>query len=244
MMPHDGHMHLCPVLLLLALPLAVAAHPASSTNDGLRVYRCVGSNDAVSLQDSPCRSGRQQIRQMQRPQDPPPRQASTDALATPAAASTQAPREIRYVHVAPPQPMYECTTDEGQRYVSDSNEGNPRWAPLWTGAWLPGGHRPRRGGSGPPPVRAEAQDSVDIRHGPAPGHGHRPPAVGVGFPAGNILVRDACHVLPPQEACARLRDQRWDMDRRYNNALQGERTAISRAQRGIDARLDQDCGGR
>jgi hypothetical protein len=50
--------------------------------------------------------------------------------------------------------------------------------------------------------------------------------------------------LPPQEVCARLRDQRWELDRRYNSALQGERQAITREQRGIDARLDQDCGGR
>ncbi|MBA8681386.1 DUF4124 domain-containing protein [Stenotrophomonas tumulicola] len=235
-------MRLSPALLLLALPLA--AHPAPPTSDGLRVYRCVGSNGTVSLQDSPCTSGRQQVREMQRPQDPPQRQASTDTVITPAAASAQAPREIRHVYILPPRPMYECTTDEGQRYVSDSNEGNPRWVPLWASAWVPGGHRGWRGGSGLPPVRAEGRDGVGSDHGAAPGLGHRPPAIGVGFPAGNVLVRDACHALPPQEACARLRDQRWELDRRYNSALQGERQDITREQRGIDARLDQDCGGR
>ena len=54
-----------------------------------------------------------------------------------------------------------------------------------------------------------------------------------------MLVRDSCHALPPQEVCARLRDRRWELDRRYNSALQSERTAISNEQRGIDARLSR-----
>lgn len=58
-----------------------------------------------------------------------------------------------------------------------------------------------------------------------------------------MLVRDECHALPAQEVCARLKDRRWDLIRRYNSALQGERDALTREQRGIDARLDQDCGG-
>ncbi|HDX0910980.1 TPA: DUF4124 domain-containing protein, partial [Stenotrophomonas maltophilia] len=37
------------------------------------------------------------------------------------------------------------------------------------------------------------------------------------------------------------RDRRWELDRRYNSALQSERTAISNEQRGIDARLSRDC---
>ncbi|MDH1203932.1 DUF4124 domain-containing protein, partial [Stenotrophomonas maltophilia] len=44
-----------------------------------------------------------------------------------------------------------------------------------------------------------------------------------------------------QEVCARLRDRRWELDRRYNSALQSERTAINNEQRGIDARLSRDC---
>ncbi|HEX7989367.1 MAG TPA: DUF4124 domain-containing protein, partial [Stenotrophomonas sp.] len=31
--------------------------------------------------------------------------------------------------------------------------------------------------------------------------------------------------------------------RRYNSALQSERQELTREQRGIDARLEQDCGG-
>ncbi len=73
---------------------------------------------------------------------------------------------------------------------------------------------------------------------------HRPPlGYGVNVPGGNVLVRDACSLLPPREVCSRLRDRRWELDRRYNSALQSERTAISNEQRGIDARLSQDCSG-
>ena len=233
-------------LLLALLPLPALASPVTplpASTDSVRVYRCVGSNGAVTLQDTACARGHQEILQMQRPQDPPPRRAASDDAATSATPSRQAPREVRHVYIAPPRPMYECVTDDGHRYVSDSNEGNPRWVSLWTTAWLPGAHRPWRGGHALPPVRPEASPT----HGPGPGPGQRPPpaaGVGLSVPAGNILVRDTCHALPPQEACARLRDQRWELDRRYNSALQGERDAITREQRGIDARLQQDCGGR
>ncbi|MBD7953578.1 DUF4124 domain-containing protein [Stenotrophomonas sp. Sa5BUN4] len=234
-------MRASPALLIVLLPALAMAAPAPPAADSVRIYRCVGSDGAVTLQDSPCSSGRQEVRQMQRPQDPPPRRASTDDVATPAASSAQVQREIRHVYVRPPQPMFECVTEEGRRYLSDSNEGNPRWVPLWTSAWVGGGHRPWHGPGQPglPPIRAEGRGNAGPGQRPPHGIGH-----GISFPAGNILVRDTCNALPPQEVCARLRDQRWELDRRYNSALQGERQAITREQRGIDARLDQDCGGR
>lgn len=239
-MPHHAGMDGRSALLLplcLALLAPAAAWPSPAADDSLRVYRCVGSNGAVSLRDTPCTSGRQQVRRMQRPQDPPsPRVPAPDVPApAPAATPAQARRELRYVQVAPLPPMYECVDDAGQRYVSDSNEGRPRWVPLWTHGWLPGRgpHRPWRHADRSPPAGA----------GPPPGSGASL-GWGVSLPAGSMLVRDSCHALPPQEVCARLRDQRWALDRRYNSALQGERDAISREQRGIDAHLDQACGGR
>jgi len=224
-----------PALLLSLLPIAVLASPPPTTDPGnLRIYRCVGSNGTVALQDAPCTQGRQEVRQMIRPQDPPPRRASTDQAPAPTPAAA-GPREIRHVFVAPPRPMYECVRDDGERYVSDSNEGNPRWVPLWTTAWLPGSRHTWTGGG-----RGQSHGS-----GHGYGHGHAPPTVGMGVsvPAGNILVRDSCHALPPSEVCARLRDQHWALGRRYNSALQGDRDAIAREQRSITARLDQDCGG-
>ena len=62
-------------------------------------------------------------------------------------------------------------------------------------------------------------------------------------PTGNTWVRDACHQLPQAEVCDRLRDRRYEILRKYHSSLQSERDALDREQRGIDARLDNDCGG-
>lgn len=235
-------MNLLRTLLLLALCLP---WPVLAAADDVRVYRCVSSTGSVSLQDHPCSQGRQEVRDLQRPRDPPPRVVRSDAPAAEAPAP-RPEREVRHVFVQPPQPMYECISQDGDRYVSDSNEGNPRWVPLWATAWAPH-RRPWDGhGGGIAPVRpAGVADAEPLqRSGGYPGQ--RPPSVGVGVsvPAGSILVRDTCHALPQQEVCARLDDRRWELDRRYNSALQSERTAITREQRGIDARMAQDCGRR
>lgn len=214
---------------LAALPAAVLAADPPEATDSVRIYRCVGANGAVSLQDAPCGGARQQqVLDMQRPKDPPPR---------PATPVQNAPvpviqREVRVVTVQPPQPMYECVTAEGERYTSDSNEGNPRWVPVWGfGRVTHPGHGPRPPGPGPgggpmPPPRP-----------------HPHPPGGAIVPIGSTLVRDSCHALPAQEVCARLKDRRWELIRRYNSALQSERQQLVREQRGIEARLDQDCGG-
>ena len=46
----------------------------------------------------------------------------------------------------------------------------------------------------------------------------------------------------PEKLLSRLRDRRYEGDRRYNSALQSERAQITQEQRGIDARLNADCG--
>ncbi|RRU07293.1 DUF4124 domain-containing protein [Stenotrophomonas sp. 278] len=254
---------LCLPLLLAASASDLAAQDASS----VRVYRCVGSNGAVSLQDAPCRDGRQEVREMQRPRDPPPRTVRSDQPA-PAPATPAPQREVRYVHVQPPQPMYECIRDDGSRYVSETSEGNPRWVPVWTSAWLPhrgGGVRPGPGPRPLPPVMPMGSGSVSssggslsvsgggsgvrgsVNIGSGSTHWHHESSgypgtyTDVVVPGGNVLVRDQCHPLPTGEVCSILRDRRWELDRRYNSALQGEREAISREQRGIDARLGRDC---
>lgn len=217
------HLLLIPLLMLAAELPAIAA-PAATPPANVRIYRCVGSNGAVALQDSPCSKGQQQVLDMQRPQDPPPRAVSSPAESTPAVTPAPLQREIRIVTVQPPQPMYECVTTEGARYTSDNNEGNPRWEPVWGYGRVmhPGGHPHPPGGG------------ID-------GGFQRPG--GVIVPMGSALVRDSCHALPPQEVCARLKDRRWELIRRYNSALQSEREKLVREQRGIDARLEQDCGG-
>lgn len=201
---------------------ALAVDPPAA--DNVRIYRCVGSNGAVSLQDAPCtKAHQQQVLDMARPKDPPARPATTPVSAPPPVIQ----REVRVVTVQPPQPMYECVTSEGERYTSDNNDGNPRWVPTWGYAY-PSHHGPGHGGPRPP--RPPAGGGIPWR-------------AGVAVPMGSVLVRDSCTALPPQEVCARLRDRRWELIRRYNSALQSERRELVREQRGIEARLDQDCGG-
>lgn len=62
-------------------------------------------------------------------------------------------------------------------------------------------------------------------------------------PAGT-WVRDACRALPQAETCARLRDRRAEIERRFFNAMPSERARLEVEERGLDARLDADCGGR
>lgn len=221
-------------LLRATLSLCLLLPWTAPAADDVRVYRCVASNGAVALQDTPCNSGRQQVRDLQRPRDPAPRVVRSDATPPPPSETPVIrEREVRHVYIQPPQPMYECVSEDGRRYTSDNNEGNPRWVPLWTSVWLPHGHR---GPAYPGPRPAIGTPIGE-------GAGYRPPSIGMGVqvPAGSVLVRDRCHALPPQEVCARLSDRRWELDRRYNSALQSERTAISNEQRGIDARLSRDC---
>ncbi|HEY0333073.1 MAG TPA: DUF4124 domain-containing protein [Stenotrophomonas sp.] len=240
-------------LILIAPPVLAADTPPAGN---VRVYRCVDDKGTVSLQDSPCGQGRQQqVLDMQRPQDPPPRVATTAAPADSAAdapASKLAPREVRIVHVAPAQPMYECITEEGERYTSDTPDGNPRWVPTWTY-----GYASARPGLGPRPGPRPGGGGGGGGGGPGGPGGHGPdggprpprppgghfPNTAVIVPYGSMQVRDECHALPQQEVCARLRDRRWELIRGYNSALQSERERLSREQRGVDARLDQDCGG-
>ena len=64
------------LLLLLALltaaPSAARAQSATTAAAPVTIYRCVAANGTVALRDSPCLKGeKQEVRAMQRPQDPP-----------------------------------------------------------------------------------------------------------------------------------------------------------------------------
>jgi len=158
-------------LLRTALGLCLLLPSMAPAAEDVRVYRCVASNGAVALQDTPCNSGRQEVRDLQRPRDPAPRVVRSDASpAPPDEAPVMRDREVRHVYIQPPQPLYECVRDDGQRYTSDSNEGNPRWVPLWTSVWLPHGHR---GPAYPGPRPAIGTPIGE-------GAGYRPPSIGMG----------------------------------------------------------------
>lgn len=245
------------VHLRCLLAAALLAAMASASAAEVTIYRCTDGKNRLTLRDTPCLKGeRQETRQMLRPTDPPRR--STPKAATPA-PQTAAPGPTRVIVVQAPRPLYECVAPDGTRYTSDSGEGNPRWVPLWTLGFPVLNHRDRFDGGG---VHARVggrfdNGRFDVRIGDPiggrvgapmprppldrPGPPSRPPVLVPVFP-GSTWVRDECYPLPAQEVCDRLRDRRYELDRRYNSALQSERAQITQEQRGIDARLSTDCG--
>ena len=242
------------VLGLCLLPLGggvlAQVKPASST---VTVYRCTDNGGTQSLRDTPCPKGQQQqAREMQRPQDAPPGPKPVPVPPAPAAPALAPPAqrtvylapppapiaptpEVRTVWLAPPRPMYECTTQDGDRYTSEDGVGNPRWVPLWTMGYHAVG-RPSRS-SGIDNVRPPSQPSGPMR--PPSGGAHWPMVGG-----GGTWIRDQCAMLPPAETCDRLRDRRSAIGTRFFNAQEKERDALRLEERGINARLDNDCDGR
>ena len=226
-------MHTAAALIASLLPLlAVAAaqvqplpaQPAATVT----VYRCTSATGKVSLQDAPCAAGQaQQAWQMQRPMDAPARPAPP--LPVPPAAARAVPPARDVVYLAPPRPLYECVTPDGARYTSDDGRGNPRWVPLWT--------------LGYPAVRPHSVVGDNIGH---PDRRMHPPHRDVNWPVatgGGTWIRDDCTMLPPREACARLRDRRSALRTRFFNAQEKERDALRTEERALNARLDNDCGG-
>ncbi len=212
--------------MLASSLLLLLAWPASA--EDVTIYRCIAADGTLTLRDSPCAKGEtQQVRSMVRPRDPVRPVAPAKAAPSPPVA----PRpDVQIVYRMPARPLYECVTSDGERYTSDNGEGNPRWQPLWTVGYRGWSHRIDGGAHGgrPPYDR--------------PGSGSPALQTGVVLPIGGTWVRDECHPLPQQEVCSRLSDRRYEIIRRYNSALQSERRQLEVEQRGIDARIDNDCG--
>lgn len=223
-------------LLLCAAP-APSVYAAGETGN-VTVYRCTDARGKVALRDRPCPDGQAQTsRQVQRIVDPPRRASPPVPASAAPPAAVPAPH---YIFVNAPRPMYSCTTPDGTTYASDSPEGNPRWVPLWTLDY---------------PVLAEREvyrsGSASVRHRDgrtdvrlrSPSVERRVVPTMAGYGAGT-WVRDACSAMPQQETCARLRDNRDELRRRAFNAQPSERARIELEERGINARLSTDCGGR
>lgn len=250
------------MLLPLILLLGFAAAPPAPAQDEVTIYRCTDAQGRLALQDFPCADDeRQQVRTMARPQDPAPRPEAPAAPAAPAEAPAQP--AVEFVMRVPPQPMYECITPDGDRYTSDSGDGNPRRAaaPVWPGPWAgpgPGmGAVPRRStdrraagiaspgmSTSPGPSLTAPTRSRDAAPPPPPRPrppGHRyPPIHGYGY--GDGWIRDQCHPLPQEQVCDLIRDRRSEIRRRMFNAQPSERAELREEDRGITARLNQDCG--
>jgi hypothetical protein len=215
-----------------SLGCALQAHAASTQSSEVRIYRCTDSAGKQTLRDTPCPKGQQQqIRDMVRPKDAPP--TAKPAAAPKPEPPPQASAPAQVVYLAPPRPIYECVTPDGKRYTSDDDAGNPRWVPLWT--------------LGYPVVRPATSLGSNIGGAPPrPGSGVHPPRGHINWPVasgGGQWIRDDCAMLPPAEACARLRDRRSAIRTRFFNAMPSERDVLRVEERGINARLDNDCGG-
>ncbi|MBX3713969.1 MAG: DUF4124 domain-containing protein [Lysobacter sp.] len=225
-------------LLALLLPFAAVAAPQAASggkaDDGVTVYRCTDAQGRLSLRDSPCLAGeRQEVRSMLRPKDAPPR----PVVAAPPREAFVPQATTQVVVLQPPRPLYECVTPDNARYLSDSPEGNPRWVPAWTQGY-PVLARVPTYQPGQLDIRVDnGRVSGGYRSG---GYGERivPTYAGLG---GGLWIRDACHPLPQAEVCARLRDRRGEIGRRFSIAQPSERAELAREERSINARLSQDC---
>ncbi len=223
---------------VLTIVSALLLMPGSSVDaaDEVKIYRCTDASGELTLRDTPCSKGqKQQTRSMLRPKDAP-----APAVRKPSAARSDAtPSTTRVVVINTPRPLYECVTPDGERYTSDTAEGNPRFVPLWTLGYPMGRFDPGRG------QRLALGDRIGAPtpRGPRDGPGLSPPrpfpvlAVPVG-----TWVRDQCYALPQAEVCDRLVDRRSEIRRRFFNAMPSERDVLRLEERGINARLGNDCG--
>ncbi|WDS37851.1 DUF4124 domain-containing protein [Pseudoxanthomonas sp.] len=191
---------LLPLLSLCVLTGLTVSGAVHAGDDQVTVYRCEASSGKVTLGDAPCPTGQhQEVREMLRPQDPPPAPTPVVAPTPPPAAPIV--RDV-VVYRTPPRPMYECTTaDDGKTYTSDNGDGNPRLVPVWSLGYVGNGS----------------------------------------VVTGNTWIHDTCHQLPQADVCDRLRDRRYEIQRAYHSSLQSERQLLDKEQRGLDARLGNDC---
>jgi len=224
--------------LLLPLMALVIAVPARSraADDDVTIYRCTDARGHVTLRDTPCTGHeQQQTRTMLRPKDAPAEEVRRARTAPAPPPVTAAP--TRVVVLSPPRPLFECVTPDGDRYTSESDQGNPRWVPLWTLYPMVPARPGMVGGS----QLAITSGNVHLQAGNTV---IQPPLAVPGYAYGaGTWVRDACHALPQAEVCERLRDRRERIDHRFFNAMPSERDTLRVEERGINARLDNDCGG-
>jgi hypothetical protein len=204
------------------LLVALAWTGISRAADEVTIYRCASAGGKISLQDRPCpKDAHQDIRQMIRPQDPPPRPQSSTVQAPPAAS----PAEVRIVHVRDSQPTYQCTTPDGDTYINHTGIPQARYVPLWTFGI-------RRGNGFENVGRPTPQPS------PNP-VGRRPPH-GLGFPL-MAYVEDSCVRLQQDEVCQSLRARNDVLGTLIFNGQPSDRERYERERRGLLEQMQSDC---
>ena len=124
--------------LAIAVGLAVVADARSASAPAgkakpeatVQLHRCTDARGTVTWQDDSCPAGsKDELRQMLRPSDPPPkRPAATPPVPqanAPEPAPAAPPREL-----IPPPPMYLCTSYDAIQRYSESYDPNPRCEPM------------------------------------------------------------------------------------------------------------------
>jgi len=221
-------------LIVVSMAVLVLAAPGASADD-VTIYRCTDAKGKLTLRDTPCAKGQQQeVRTMVRPKDAPPR-----AHVEPAPPIAAEPSPPQYILRNAPRPLYECVRPDGSRYTSDTADGAPRWVPLWTLDFPVGPRTLALGDRIGAPTPRPPSDGPGPPRPPMHGRGHH----GFIFPGAGTWVRDDCNPLPQSEVCARLVDRRDEIRKRFFNAMPSERATLNTEERGINARLADDCGG-
>lgn len=244
-------------LLLPLLLLAAAATPAPA-QDTTTIYWCTDAQGLRTLQDFPCaQDQRQQARTVPRLRERAAPEPDDDVAPEPAATAGLEPPVVEIVVRTPPRPMYECITPEGERYLSDDGQGNPRPAPVWfwdSGYWSgpapgvppgPRGADRQAAGIASPGMSTSPGPSLTTPRRDQPPPPSRPRHRGhYPVPGGGGWIRDECHPLPQARVCGLLSDRRTEIRRRMFNAQPSERAVLREEERGITARLDADCNVR
>jgi len=209
----------CAALITAACFAADAARA-----DDVTIYRCVDAAGKIALQDRPCpKDAHQDVRQMLRPVDAPPR-------AEPVHVDAPLPRavEVHVVHDRDPQPAYRCTTPDGGTYISRTGIPQGHYVPLWTfgfgrGVGFPHGARPPNQPMPPP-------GDQQFHHGG-----------GIGFPI-MTYVEDTCVRMPQDEVCESLSARNDQLGTLIFNGQPSDRERYERERKGLLEQMRSDCG--
>jgi hypothetical protein len=113
--------------------LAAAPAPAGKAKSAtVELHRCTDARGKITWQDDKCPAGsKDEVRQMARPTDPPPRAAVAHAP-TPAPVPQAPPPEPLppQRQLIPPPDMYLCTSYDGIERYSEQYDPNPRCEPI------------------------------------------------------------------------------------------------------------------
>ncbi len=208
---------------------AATASPAP-TGD-ITIYRCVGPNHAITLQDHPCpKDVHQDVLQMVRPIDAPPRPQPVATVVPP-------PVEVRVVHERESQPLYECTNAEtGETYLSQTGAPQSRYVTYWSSGFgddlTPVGPRP--------PLSHPALTQPLLSPTPKPHPIARPMHSRFAFPAA-VYVTDTCVRLSQQETCARMSERNNALGTLIFNGQANDRVRYEREQKALREQMREEC---